>query len=75
MDAAGGRDGRHHIVGLDPDVPRRLVGEQRDELGDQVAKGGGVGVDVAQQRDLVCDQRVIDIDEFHGVSFPHALRA
>ena len=58
----------HHGDRLDADLPGRLVGQQRDEFVGEPPEGCGLGANVAQRRQLVRDQRVIDNQGFHGSS-------
>jgi len=46
---------------LDADAAGRLVGEQRHELGDEVAEQRGLGPGAAQEAHLVGDERVVDV--------------
>jgi putative tRNA adenosine deaminase-associated protein len=63
----GGRpDGRDDVDRTDPDVARRLVRQQRDQLVDEATERRGVGRLVAQVGELVRDERVVDDVDAHG---------
>ena len=54
---------------LDSHLLRRLVGEQERQLVDEPAEHLGVGVDVAEQAELVPDERVGDLVDGHYATY------
>ncbi|MPN41645.1 hypothetical protein SDC9_189199 [bioreactor metagenome] len=60
LDPRGGRDRGLHRHRLDPHLAGGLVGEQSDQLLDQLTEGGAGGVLIPQQADLVGDQGMLD---------------
>jgi len=72
-------DPREHPAlqrGLDVDVfsrqvLRRLVGQEQRDLVDELAEVDGRCVLVPQVRELVLDERVLDLDDLRGVRLGH----
>ena len=64
----GRRDGRLGEL----EVARRLVGLEHRELLDQLAELLGAGLDVAQDRELVLDERVVDHASRSGTGWRRA---
>ena len=61
-----GATGVGHGDRVDADVAGRLVGEQRDQLVGEPAERRRVGALVAERRELVRDERVVDHVDAHG---------
>ena len=61
-----GRDRGFDRLVYDLEIAGCFVGLQRDELGDEFAERGGGGVLVAEHRELVLDERVIEYMQFHS---------
>ncbi len=61
--AVGDGDGGGHLSCLGGEVAKGLVGGEESDLLTQCAELARTGVDVAQQRDLVVDQWMVDHGE------------